>query len=120
MVSVIDHCNLNRLSIPCQTFLRNEEYLTRVHVAAIPASQGDTLYVPPHWHVEHDELFRVLKGRLRVTIGGQTRDYVPSDGEIRIPKGVVHSIRGIHDEETIFEERTDPMVPFLLNVNIEY
>ncbi|KAF9559803.1 hypothetical protein CPC08DRAFT_708554 [Agrocybe pediades] len=91
------------------TFLRNEPYLTRVHVAAIPASQGGTLYVPPHWHEEHDELFRVLQGRLRVMIGDKTRDYVPSDGEIRIPKGMVHSISAFHNEETIFEERTDPM-----------
>jgi len=89
------------------TFLRNEPYLARVHVAAI--TDAETLYVPPHWHETHDELFRVIKGRLRVLIGKEWRDYVPEDGEIRIPKGVVHSLRGFQGEETIFEERTEPM-----------
>ncbi|KAF4613153.1 hypothetical protein D9613_011160 [Agrocybe pediades] len=91
------------------TFLRNEPYLCRIHVTAIPASEGETLYVFPHWHDEHDELFRVVKGRLEVLIGTVTKQYVPEDGEIRIPKGVVHSMRTFHDEETIFEERTEPM-----------
>ncbi|KAF8902603.1 hypothetical protein CPB84DRAFT_1775781 [Gymnopilus junonius] len=91
------------------TFLRNEPYLARVQVAAI--TDGETLYVPPHWHEMHDELFRVIKGRLAVMIGKEWRDYVPEDGEIRIPKGVVHSLRGFKGEETIFEERTEPMDP---------
>lgn len=93
-----------------QTFLRNEPYLARVHVQAISVSQGDTLYVLPHWHDERDELFRIVKGRMEVLIGTHTKIYVPEDGEIMIPKGVVHSMRTFHDEETIFEERTEPMV----------
>jgi len=47
---------------------------------------------------------------MEVMIGSTTRIYVPEDGDIRIPKGVVHSLRCFFGEETIFEERTDPMV----------
>ena len=48
-------------------------------------------------------------------IGTETKDYTPEDGEIMVPKGSVHSLRGFHDEETIFEEKTGPVVfyPFL-------
>lgn len=90
------------------TFLRNEPYLTRVHVSAEVHNQ-ETLLAPPHWHETHDEFFRIVKGRLEVMIGSNTRIYVPEDGEICIPKGVVHSLRGFIGEETIFEERTEPM-----------
>ncbi|KAH9474776.1 hypothetical protein JR316_0013241 [Psilocybe cubensis] len=89
------------------TFLRNEPYLARVHVAAI--TDAETLNVLPHWHDKYDELFRVIKGRLRVRIGDVTRDYTAEDGEILIPRGTIHSLHGFKGEETIFEERTDPM-----------
>jgi len=88
------------------TFLRNEPFLTRMHISAndkeIPA-------VPLHWHELHDELFRVLKGRLQVRIGNETRIYVPEDGEVRIPKLTLHSLKFFSGEECIFEERTEPM-----------
>ncbi|PPQ92523.1 hypothetical protein CVT25_010356 [Psilocybe cyanescens] len=89
------------------TFLRNHPYLARIHVAAI--TDAETLYVTPHWHDKYDELFRVTKGRLQVRIGNNTRIYVPEDGEILIPRGTVHGMRGFQGEETIFEERTEPM-----------
>ncbi|KAF8958096.1 hypothetical protein BDZ97DRAFT_1668891 [Flammula alnicola] len=88
------------------TFLRNEAYLARVHISVI---SQDEFYVPPHWHPTHDELFHVIQGRLEVLIGTEKRVYTPSDGEIRIPKGVIHSLRGFRGEECIFEERTEPM-----------
>lgn len=66
--------------------------------------------MPAHWHEEHDELFRVLEGRLEVRLGRETRFYTAADGEIRISKGVVHSLRVVKGEECLFEERTDPMV----------
>jgi mannose-6-phosphate isomerase-like protein (cupin superfamily) len=79
-----------------------------VHVIAVHGQE--TLFVAPHWHEKHDELFRIIKGRMEVMIGSNTRVYVPEDGEIRIPKRVVHSLRCFIGEETIFEERTEPMV----------
>jgi len=50
-----------------------------------------------------------------VLIGPETKLSSPEDGEIKIPRGVVHSLRGFHDEETIFEEGTDPMVCIVFN-----
>ena len=79
-----------------------------MHVVAV--HNQDALFAPLHWHETHDELFRVIKGRMEVMIGSNTRIYVPEDGEIRIPKGVAHSSRCFIGEETIIEERTDPMV----------
>jgi hypothetical protein len=47
---------------------------------------------------------------MEVMIGSNTRIYVPEDGEVRIPRRIVHSLRCFIGEETIFEDRTDPMV----------
>jgi len=96
------------LDILRQTFLRNEPFLLRVHVVAV--HNQETLFVAPHWHETHDELIRIIKGRMEATIGSNTRIYVPEDGEIRFPKHVVHSLRSFVGEEMIFEERTEPMV----------
>jgi mannose-6-phosphate isomerase-like protein (cupin superfamily) len=81
-----------------------------VHVTVVAVQNQEALFVPPHWHETHDEFFRIIKGRMEVMIGLNTRIYVPEDGEIRIPKRVVHSLRCFVGEETIVEERTDPMV----------
>ena len=43
-------------------------------------------------------------------LGAETKFYTAADGEIRIPTGVVHSLRVVKGEECIFEERTEPMV----------
>jgi len=89
-----------------------------VHVVAVDNQEG--LFVPPHWHETHDELFRVIKGRMEATIGSNTRIYVPEDGEILIPRRVVHSLRCFIGEEAIIEERTEPMVSELcLNIFVE-
>ena len=79
-----------------------------MHVVAV--HNQEPLFVAPHWHETHDKLFRVIKGRMEATIGSNTRIYAPEDGEIRIPKRVVHGFRSFIGEETIIEERTDPMV----------
>ncbi|TFK32076.1 hypothetical protein BDQ12DRAFT_693091 [Crucibulum laeve] len=88
------------------TFLRNEAYLTRVHITGAP--DADKLYVPPHWHETHDEYIRVLSGQLEIVVGGQTKVYCPEDGEATIPKGVVHSLKSLKGIEVLFEERTNP------------
>lgn len=76
----------------------------------ISATDKEIPVVPLHWHELHDELFRVLKGRIEVRIGNETRIYVPEDGEVRIPKRTLHSLKFFSGEECIFEERTEPMV----------
>ncbi|KAJ3505711.1 hypothetical protein NLJ89_g7279 [Agrocybe chaxingu] len=91
-------------------FLRNEEYLTRVEImVGGKYDTEDGLFVPPHWHPLHDEVFRVIKGRIEVKIGPTTRIYTPEDGEIVIPRRTVHSIRSSKGEHIIMEERTEPM-----------
>jgi len=83
------------------TFLQDSPYLTRVHIAKdVP----EEVFVPPHWHELHDEIFRVIEGRLEVLIGTEKRFYVPADGQIIIPKGTLHSLRIVKGEECIFEE----------------
>ena len=79
----------------------------------ISATDKETPAVPLHWHELHDELLRVLKGRIQVRIGNETRIYVPEDGEVRIPKLTLHSLKFFSGEECLFEERTEPMVSFL-------
>ena len=69
----------------------------------------------PHWHETHDEIFRVRKGQVEFKIGSSVRVYGPEDGEVRIPKGVVHSFKTYPGVECIIEERSDPMVGFSLN-----
>lgn len=93
-----------------QTFLKNDAYLMRTHVTG--ASDADTVYVPPHWHETHDEIFCIRKGQMEVTMVSSVQLYGPEDGEIRIPKGVVHSLKTYPGVECIFEERTEPMVGF--------
>lgn len=88
------------------TFLRDDAYLSRVH---IEKGVLEEFQVPAHWHEEHDELFRVLEGRLEVRMGPETKFYTAADGEICIPKGIVHSLRVVKGEECLFEERTEPM-----------
>ncbi|THV05734.1 hypothetical protein K435DRAFT_712399 [Dendrothele bispora CBS 962.96] len=87
------------------TFLRNEPYISRVEIAA----DADQFFVPKHWHETHDEIMRVVKGKLDIMLGSTWKTYTPEDGEVVIKKGVVHSLRAARGEETVFHERTSPM-----------
>lgn len=80
----------------------------RTHVSG--ATDADTIFVPPHWHETHDEIFRVLKGQVEVTTGKNVKLCGPEDGEVVILKGVVHSLKTYPGVECILEERTEPMV----------
>ncbi|KIJ69417.1 hypothetical protein HYDPIDRAFT_106021 [Hydnomerulius pinastri MD-312] len=88
------------------TFLRDGNFLSRVHVAA----DAEQLHVPPHWHDAHDETFRVVKGQMKYLIGKETHIFTPEDGEVSVPRGVVHALSSVPGAgETIFEEKTTPM-----------
>ncbi|KAF4603134.1 Cupin 2 conserved barrel domain-containing protein [Pleurotus pulmonarius] len=100
------------------TFLRNSDYLSRVVIGA----ESDGLTVPLHYHETHDEIFRVVKGRVRYTLGepgakfkafswlrATTRFYTAEDGEVVIPKGTAHSIFVEPGQDVVFEEKTTPM-----------
>lgn len=78
------------------------------HISGI--TEADTLYVPPHWHETHDEIIRVAVGKMEIMLGSSTKVYTPEDGDVMIPKGVVHSLRTFMGVECIFYEKTDPMV----------
>ncbi|KAG6816786.1 hypothetical protein H0H87_002942 [Tephrocybe sp. NHM501043] len=89
------------------TFLRNGPYIVLNHFSGEP--DADTLYVPPHWHETHDEIIRVVKGKMEIRLGSSTREYTAEDGDVIIHKGVVHSLRTLKGIECTFYERTDPM-----------
>jgi hypothetical protein len=88
---------------------------------------GAEFAVPAHWHPsmslsllarnthikpfylsETDEWWRVFTGSVDVTIGGVTRTVTPADGEVYVPKGVVHGLLVKKDVHAEFGERVDP------------
>ncbi|KAK7460860.1 hypothetical protein VKT23_008791 [Stygiomarasmius scandens] len=89
------------------TFLRNEPYISRVVIS--DAADTEQLFVPAHWHEKHDEIMRVVKGKLDIMLGSTWKTYTPEDGEVFIGRGVVHSLRSHKGVETVFQERTSPM-----------
>lgn len=44
---------------------------------------------PPHGHADNEEIVYVLEGRLRYTVGADTRDLEPGQ-TMRTPRGSVH------------------------------
>ncbi|KAF8065154.1 hypothetical protein FPV67DRAFT_171422 [Lyophyllum atratum] len=89
------------------TFLRNEPYMVKNETSADP--DADVLYVPPHWHETHDEIICVVEGKMEIMLGSSVREYTPADGDVVIPKGVVHSLRTFKGVACTFYEKTDPM-----------
>ncbi|KIV98838.1 uncharacterized protein PV09_09409 [Verruconis gallopava] len=61
-----------------------------------------------HWHKHHDELMKVLFGRVEFTLDGRTVVLTPEDEPLRIPRRHVHSFKFIKGEAATFTERTDP------------
>jgi quercetin dioxygenase-like cupin family protein len=52
---------------------------------------------PPHSHADVDEYLRVLEGRLRHVIDGQTRDLAPGEGTFTL-RGSVHHFSNPFDQ----------------------
>ena len=50
---------------------------------------------PPHSHSENEELVYVLEGKLRYSVGGETRDLGPGEF-MATPRGVVHAFSNPH------------------------
>jgi len=50
---------------------------------------------PPHSHSANEELVYVLEGRLRYTVGSETRDLGPGE-TMATPRGVVHAFGNPH------------------------
>lgn len=70
-------------------FLRNEPYLTQEWWAP----DADTLYVPAHWYETHNEIICMMEWQIEITLGASLKLYGPDDGDVKIPKGVVHSLK---------------------------
>ncbi|KDQ20409.1 hypothetical protein BOTBODRAFT_123982 [Botryobasidium botryosum FD-172 SS1] len=87
------------------TFLDDPYWVMRVHIQG----NDDIADIPPHWHDTHDEVFRVIKGQIQYTINGVAKTYSPDDGEILIPRRVVHSVKSFEGVEVIFEKGIRPM-----------
>ncbi|KAH7870379.1 uncharacterized protein C8R40DRAFT_1268070 [Lentinula edodes] len=65
----------------------------QVRIVKIRGAPDDDIFrVPSHWHEDHDEIMTIYEGRLKITLGGQTKVYTPESGEVFIPRGVPHSI----------------------------
>ncbi|KAF2706981.1 hypothetical protein K504DRAFT_458449 [Pleomassaria siparia CBS 279.74] len=88
----------------------------RITTAVVPA--GSKWHAGAHWHEGYDEIMKVVKGRAKVRLGNEYRIVTPEDGEVVIPKFVVHDVMradfdsevGEGDEgELWLEERSDPV-----------
>jgi uncharacterized cupin superfamily protein len=79
--------------------------------------KGSTWSPGAHWHENYTEYTRVIKGRVKFTIGGVVSVKGPEDGVVTFPKYVVHDFcRADVDGEgdVVIEEWTDPgtsMIP---------
>jgi quercetin dioxygenase-like cupin family protein len=61
----------------------------------------------PHQHPDHDSIVYVVRGRMRVTIGGESWEAGPGDAFRHLP-GVVHHMEAL--EETVTVEVKSPPV----------
>lgn len=64
--------------------------------------------MPPHFHPLTDEYQRCFAGQLHLTLDGVKVTIRPEDGEIKVAKGVVHSLHSPKGEYAEFGEREDP------------
>jgi quercetin dioxygenase-like cupin family protein len=61
----------------------------------------------PHVHPDHDSIVYVVRGRMRVTIGGQVFEAGPGDAWYNAP-GIEHHLEAI--EETVSVEIKSPPI----------
>lgn len=66
-----------------------------------------------HWHESHDEYLQVVKGSIRVVLGGETLTVTAADNdqpEIKVPKYAWHSWQRAEPDggEAVVVERTEP------------
>ncbi len=54
-----------------------------------------------HSHPRSEEIYYILRGRGRMTLGGKSREVAPGDG-ILIPPGTRHTIRNLGPERLVF------------------
>ena len=62
---------------------------------------------PPHYHVNEDEAFHILEGRVAFLSGGEWHE-VGSGGAAYMPRGVVHTFRNVGDQPSRMLISTTP------------
>jgi mannose-6-phosphate isomerase-like protein (cupin superfamily) len=74
-------------------------------------------HVGAHWHEDYTEIMRVVKGRVKILLGKTWKVYTAADGEVIIPKNVIHDFMradvdaqlGEEDQgDLVLEETGDP------------
>ncbi|KAE9406515.1 hypothetical protein BT96DRAFT_915226 [Gymnopus androsaceus JB14] len=84
-----------------------EGHIRRVDVRA--AEDDDAFIVPSHWHQEHDEVLRVLEGKMKVTLGKQVLICTPETGDVFVPRRVPHSLESFKGVPCVVTERNEPL-----------
>ncbi|KAF9728822.1 hypothetical protein PMIN02_001359 [Paraphaeosphaeria minitans] len=90
---------------------------TNYRITRAIAPKGSKFQVGAHWHEDYDEYMRIVQGRAKIRLGSTWKVFTPEDGEIKIPRMVVHDICRADrdakpgegdDEDMIIEEWSDP------------
>lgn len=87
--------------------------LSEPHQVTITLPASSTWSSGLHWHEQHVEYLRVIKGSVQVTLGSQVRTISATDPEteVRVDRNVWHEWRRADieaDEDVVVVERTDP------------
>jgi|Deesub1362A_J573_1020465.scaffolds.fasta_scaffold00051_133 mannose-6-phosphate isomerase-like protein (cupin superfamily) len=77
---------------------KNSEVKNQSLAEAIVKPGGSTL---PHKHIRSEEIYYILEGRGRVTVGEETAVVSEFDA-ILIPPGMIHYIENIGDKDLVF------------------
>jgi quercetin dioxygenase-like cupin family protein len=62
---------------------------------------------PPHYHLNEDEAFHVLEGRVAFLLGGEWRE-IGARGAAFMPRGVVHTFKNVGDQPSRMLLTTTP------------
>ena len=62
---------------------------------------------PPHYHLNEDETFRVLEGRVAFLVDGKWHEVGAGDAAF-MPRGVVHTFKNVGDEPSRMLTMTTP------------
>jgi len=78
-----------------------------IHLVSVMSPVDTEFVVPAHFHPLSVEFMHCVSGVLHATLDGREVTLRPEDGELRIEKGVVHSLVSPKGEHAEFQERTD-------------
>lgn len=87
--------------------------LSEPHQVTITLPAGSTWSSGLHWHEQHVEYLRIIKGSVQVTLDSQVRTISSTDAEteVRVDRNIWHEWRRADiegGEDVVVVERTDP------------